>query len=328
MRRSIALLILILFAGSTWVRSPRTERQATLSVAFEPIPVSGRPDYAEHLGKFRFEAAWHLASQSRHFGSYSALLAMPDKSFLAISDDGHYLRFTLPGAASHQLKAGPLLEEVSEHKSDKDIESATRDPRTGKIWLALEGANSVYLLNPDLAAVRMKAPAAIAGWGTNAGAEAMTRLTDGRFVLLREAFDGSFETRRHDAVVFEGDPTVGARSWHFVFDGPEGFSPTDMAQLPDGRLLILMRRLVWPMPQRFAGRLAIGDPRRIKPGQPWKVKEVARIASSMPVDNFEGLAVTPSVDGRLAVWIISDDNFGVLQKTILWKLSVDPRELP
>lgn len=332
-RRTIALLLLILLVGTTWGRSRLIQRDPVLSMTFRPIPVRDRADYQAHLGAFRFEAAWRMVSPSTNFGSYSALLAMPDRRFLAISDDGMFLRFAAPNDSRAGIVAGPILAGGKRDKSDRDIESATRDPHTGNIWIALEGTNAVYMLRSDLRTVRMRRPQAIAGWGVNSGPEAMTRMADGRFVLLREAFTGMLERQHHDAAIFEGDPTYNGpmppvRSWHFVFDGPAGFSPTDMAQMPDGRLLILMRRLIWPMPQRFAGRLAIGDPRDIRPGRVWKVRQVARLASSMPVDNFEGIAVVPGRNGRLTVWLISDDNFSALQSTVLWKLSVDPRQLP
>lgn len=300
-----------------------------MKVAFVPLVARKGADPAHHLGHFRLEGAWHMKSRSWFFGSYSALLAMPDGSLLAISDGADYLRFMPPDRSGAILDSGHVLPGWPVDKSDRDVESTTRDPVTGKIWLGLEGSNSIISLAPDLRVLRKARPETIGPWDDNSGAEAMIRLADGRFVLLCEGFDGWLERRRHDAVVFEDDPTKkGAKSSRFVFDGPAGFSPTDMAQLPDGRLLILMRRLIWPAPQRFAGRIAIADPAEIRPGKVWKAKEVARIASSLPVDNFEGLAITPAGDHRLTVWIISDDNYSNLQQTVLWKLSVDPRRLP
>lgn len=328
MRRSIALLLLILLVGLTWGRSKRPPLEHGMRVEFVPLAVRAGADPGYHLHRFRLEGVWHMKSRSWFFGSYSALLAMPDGSLLAISDGGDYLRFAPPDGSPAILDSGHVLPGYPVDKSDRDSESATRDPATGRIWLGLEGSNSIISLTPGLDIVRRVRPPAMARWDDNSGAEAMTRLADGRFVVLCEGFEDWFARRHHDAVVFEGDPTKGAKSWHFVFEGLAGFSPTDMTQLPDGRLLVLMRRLVWPMPQRFAGRIAIGDPADIRPGKVWKVREVARIASSLPVDNFEGLAVTPAQDGRLTVWIISDDNFSNLQRTILWKLSVDPRQLP
>lgn len=326
MRRFLAIIPLAALAVITWARAERPPPPPPgLVVAVRPIAPRGNP--AAHLGAFRLQGVWQLASRSAGFGSYSTLLAMPDGTLLAFSDSGNFLHFSPPGSRGEVLAGGDLLSGYPTAKAGRDVESATRDSATGRVWLGLEGTNAVFRLAPDLRPLNRVRPPAIARWGVNSGPEAMVRLADGRFVLLREAFAGWFESRRHDAVVFDGDPTAGARSWHFVFEGPRGFSPTDMTQLPDGRLLILMRRLIWPMPQRFAGRLVIADPRGIRPGRTLKARTVARIASSLPVDNFEGIAAVPTPDGRLTVWIISDDNFSSFQRSLLWKLSVDPRAL-
>jgi hypothetical protein len=161
----------------------------------------------------------------------------------------------------------------------------------------------------------------------------MVRLTDGRFIVLREGFDrpdeyGILGGRRHEALLFSGDPITGARSIRFDVDGPGGFSPVDIAELPDKRVLILMRRAVWPLPIRVAGRIVIADPRTISPGGVWRTKVVARLASDMPIDNFEGMAIAPGEGGELTVWLISDDNSAATQRTLLWKLAVDPKSLP
>ena len=156
----------------------------------------------------------------------------------------------------------------------------------------------------------------------------MARLRDGRFLLLREASRGWSGNQGHEALAFDGDPLSAARARSFVLGGIPNFNPTDMAQLPDGRVLVLMRRLVWPLPARFAGRIAIGDPREIREGKIWRVTEVAKLTSTLPVDNFEGITTEARPDGRVAVWLISDDNGSAFQRTLLWRLSVDPDALP
>src|SRR5262249_24481649 len=100
----------------------------------------------------------------------------------------------------------------------------------------------------------------------------------------------------------------------FTLVGPSGFRPTDMAQLPDGRLLILMRKLLWPAPARFAGRIVVADPHELDHGNLLHGAVVAKLSSSLPVDNFEGLAIEPRADGKVTVWLISDDNGALSQR--------------
>ena len=310
----------------TWARSPKPVPIENFELDIAPIALPSLERMAAHLGPFRLERIWELRSRTHRFGSYSALLMRPGGEMLALSDSGNFLRFREPGESQKLSAIGELPLSDDDVKSNRDVESATQDEH-GTIWLGLEGQNAIFRMTPGFHVERRVQPESMQDWGENTGPEAMTRMADGRFVLLREGFS-DWSDHLHPAVIFAGDPTEHPNGQRFVFDGPTGFSPTDMAQLPDGRLLVLMRRLIWPMPQRFAGRIAIGDPRAIRPGQSWRVTEVAQLSSDLPVDNFEGLAVVPRADGRLNVWLISDDNYSPLQRTLLWKMSVNPAKLP
>jgi hypothetical protein len=55
----------------------------------------------------------------------------------------------------------------------------------------------------------------------------------------------------------------------------------------------------------------------IGPGAQLMPEEVARFAPPVQVDNFEGVAVRRDADGRTLVYIVSDDNFNALQRTLL-----------
>jgi hypothetical protein len=286
-------------------------------------------ELAHHLGPFELEAAWQMTSTDSRFGGFSALLPQPGGRLMAISDRVFYLVFTppaVPGAVDVRDARFGRVRLL--HDDDKDTESATEDPISGTIWIGHEGSNAISRHDPAMRTVAEVHPPAMHDWPRNTGAEAMVRMADGRFIVLAEGFTGWFESRRHPAVLFPRDPLKRDKPTLFQFAGVPEFSITDMAQLPDGRVLILMRRLLWPLPLRFGGRIMIADPAAIRPGGIWRGIEVARLTSSLPVDNFEGLAIEPRADGRVTVWLISDDNRAATQRTLLWKLAVDPRRLP
>ncbi|MGH6746066.1 esterase-like activity of phytase family protein [Novosphingobium sp.] len=326
MRRTIALLVLLSLLPLTWGHAPQHKKFKTFELSFEQLPVPAARRADPRLGSFKLEEVWQAHSRTHSFGSYSALLLRPGGIMLALSDSGGFLEFRAPGQSQAESRMGDLPLSKDADKAARDVESATQD-ETGMIWLGLEGRNAVYRMNPEYEIERRASPPVMADWGVNSGPEALTRLHDGRFVLLREGYVG-WSDHLHQAALFGGDPTLNPNGQGFTLDSPAGFSPTDMAQMPDGRLLILMRRLIWPMPQRFAGRIAIGDPADIRPGGTWKVTEVARLSSDLPIDNFEGIAIAPQESGKLTVWLISDDNFSPLQRTLVWKMSVDPAKLP
>lgn len=335
-RRALALLLLIaILAPGTWwrMRPPPHLGDDVAEIGFVALKIPRPQSLAADLGPFRLEKAWRLTSRNRGFGGYSALLPLGGGQLLAVSDQGKTLRFSPPGAPPRK----PVIRHVFDWKvrgrTGMDIESVTADRASATVWTGLEFRNSIvrYKLQAG-GALQMNAevaPRNMSDWGDNSGPEALVRLRDGRFLVLREGFSDMLGRSRHAALMFPSDPIEAGDGTPFSLAGIPGFKPTDMAELPDGRVLILFRRLDWPLPERFSIRLAIGDPRSIEPDKPWHVAEIARLPESLPVDNFEGLALEPTGEGdRLTVWLISDDNRAVFQATYLWKLSLDPADLP
>ncbi|MEJ2409763.1 MAG: esterase-like activity of phytase family protein [Novosphingobium sp.] len=301
-----------------------------LRVRVVPIALPPKHTLQAYLGAFRLEGGWQLKSRNDMFFGYSSMVPQPDGRILALNDAGDYLRFSPPGVLPPRLQIGGIgFREHVGGKKYRDVESVAHDPVTGRYWLGLESRNMIVRTDARLVEEAGVAPRAMAGWGLNTGPEALARLPDGRFVTIREVTRSLFDPRLHEAVLFDGDPVEHPDGHRFLFEGPDNFSVVDMALLPDGRALILMRRLLWPLPMRFAGRIVVADTRQIRPGKVWHSLPLASLASVLPVDNFEAIGVVPRPDGRVTVWLMSDDNgMRVWQRTLLWKLSVDPRRLP
>ncbi|MEZ5744725.1 MAG: esterase-like activity of phytase family protein [Sphingomonadaceae bacterium] len=328
---ALVIVIIGLTPGLWWV-VPAPPPSTDFDLRFEEVAKPSPEALAPHLGPFRLEHVWSLEGGHSRFGGFSALIAMGDGQLVAFSDSGNILRFTPPGRRGGPSMFAEVYREVKSDKRERDIEGATVDPETGTIWTSQEFANSVvrHRFGKDDRLIQQahRAPPGMKDWGTNSGPESIARLTDGSFVLLREGFGYFSDARRRPAIRFASDPTGDVRGERFTVVGPREFSPTEAEQMPDGRVLVLYRRPVWVVPTRFAGRIAIGDPRGIEAGKDWQLTEVAKLTSTLPVDNFEGMAIEPREDGRLTVWLISDDNLAVMQRTLLWELSVDPADLP
>lgn len=328
MRRLFALLLLLAVAAISWLRENLPPRNAEQRIFITALALPPASDLPPRLGAFRLEGAWRIDSPNSDFGGYSALVRLADGQLLAISDRGYTLRFSPPGAAPGPVRIGDIVGNGQMLKAGRDAEAASYDPASGRIWIAWENRNAITRLGPGLREEAKLRPRAMRGWGTNTGPEAMVRLADGRFIVLAEGFSGVFENRRHAGLLFPGDPTRAANPVRFSFSAPPSLSPTELAELPDGRVLVLLRRVVWPFPARFAGGIVIADPAQIRPGGSWQGRQVAELSPPLPLDNYEGMAVEPRPDGTLNLWLISDDNSAATQRTLLLKLVVDPAALP
>ncbi len=324
-RQTLAVLLALGLGAATWLRAPLPPPNHDLAVSLTPLSLGQQP---LKIGPFTLSHAWQLTSPNDDFGGYSALVRPVQGRLLALSDRGYYLDFAQPGAPAGAVGIGPVVGDKALLKKNRDVESAAWDPATQQLWLGLEGRNAVIRQHLGMRPTALRVIPEWAGWGSNTGPEAMVRLHDGRFVVLCECFTGWFESVVHPGFLYSGDPSAGSAGQAFSFAGAEGYRPTDMAELPDGRVLIVMRRLLWPAPARFAVKLMLADSAQIVPGQPWPAIELADLSAPLPVDNFEALAIEQRGGGLITAWLMSDDNEAVSQRTLLWQLDFRLADLP
>lgn len=325
LRRVLILLVILGLAPGTWLRSPLTRHDPELHLKIRALPV---PAGCCRLGPLHLVGAWHLTSRNEFFGGYSALLEEAPGRMLAISDGAYYLRFAAPDALPGPTEQGMIDADWARLKYNHDVESLTADPVSKHQWIAVETSNVILRLGPGISQTGFARPAAMQSWPHNLGAESMVRLTDGRFVVLGESYTGWFAREDHPALLFAGDPTGPVTPQPFTFRGPGGYRPTDMVQLPDGQVLITMRKVVWPFPIRFSIRLILADPARIKPGETWQGQDLGEIAAPSLVDNYEGLAVSIRPGKPVRIWMISDNNASAFERVLLLAWDLDPASLP
>lgn len=319
MRAWLAALVALGLAPGTLVRTvPPVDNSPWAS--FEPVTFA-----QDRIGPFELEEAWVLQSSNSDFGSYSALIAAAPGEMLALSDRGHTFRFGRPEAGKARARFGTMLHFRTHYWNLRDFEALTRDPRTGTLWATFEGRHGIARVKTD-GREAIKYLSAMRRWGDNSGAEAMVRLRDGRFLVLAERSE-EWGGETSPGLLYPTDPVSGGEPLRFRLALSDGYKPTDLAQLPDGRLLLLARNIEVGLPPQFPARLLLADPATIREGGTWAPQPLATIEKPLPSDNFEGLAVEPAADGRAVAWLISDDNRSTLQRTLLLKLSFDPAAL-
>ena len=316
LRRIAIVFLAVLAAPGTWLRTPVVDdSRPILTIA----PVAAEVD---RIGEFTVDGVWEIDSPNTHFGSYSGLLALADGRLLAASDRGRYLRFAPPGAPAHRPEFGAIGGGVEYRKNAVDVESLTADPARKTIWAGYEDSNTIVRFGPDLADGEEAAPRAMRGWSSNSGPESLARLPDGRFLVLEEGNPGG--SGSSSGLLFVRDPVDGGEPMRFRYAPPAGYRPVDAAALPDGRVLVLHRRVTIGLPYGFEAKISVADPREIAAGEDWRGREIATLDSPLPVDNVEGIAVAPQGDGSFVVWLISDDNNAALQRTLLYRLVWKP----
>lgn len=294
---------------------------ARLSVT--PVPLDPADRGRTRVGGLTYLGGWVLRSQDRRFGGISSM-SFQDGALVALSDGGILFRLTLARGtvALGDIRELPDGPGSRLSKIDRDSESSAFDPASGRTWVGFETSNAIWRYAPGFAAAEAHAqPKEMSKWPPNLGAEALARLRDGRFLIFAET-----GATRHDganpALLYAGDPTApGAVPLRFGYRAPKGFAITDATELPDGRVLVLHRRV--SLMNGIDAALTVFDPRAIAPGAVISGREIARLTSPVTVDNMEALAVTQE-GGRIVVWIASDDNYSPIQRTLLLRFALDP----
>lgn len=327
MRLAGVLLFSALVLWVVWVRSPAISANGSQAINFRPI--AANRDAIDSLAPFRLSGAWQLTGDPALVTGLSGLDATGDGRLMAVGDRGSRIVLTPPGQGEGGVVPGQWVNVLTK-APDKpvegmDAETIAIDPATGRFWTALETDNRVVRYAADGTREGDIDPVAMEHWPKNVGPEAMARLPDGRFVVFGELREKGLD-RTFPVLLFPGDPLTGAEPVLAHLAMPGGYKPVGAAPLPDGRMLVLGRDLRFPF--RFFSLIAVIDPRAIRPAALVRARPIAAIRGGSLSDNYEGIAAAPMKDGRLKVWLVSDDNQQqILQSTKLLELVVDPADL-
>lgn len=290
------------------------------------VPLQLDPAYSgpRRLGALIFLGAWELGSGNEDFGGISALAALADGRFVGVSDAGTLIGFGLTNdhrADRPFIAPLPGSEESTASYLDRDSEGIAHDRESGQFWVSYEQNHAIRRFSRSFARLTGVAhPKEMQGWPGNKGAECLIRLADGRFIVISESLE---DNGSHQGLLFSGDPVEsGTGIARFAYRPPAGYRVTDGVQLPDGRLILLNR---WVgLPNGFAAKLALVDPKKIVEGESVKGRVIATLASPLLVDNMEGIAVTRHGEDTI-IWLISDNNFNIFQRTLLMKFRLAER---
>lgn len=289
---------------------------ATITILVTPRPE--RPAFIDST-VLRFEKSWVLSSSDESFGGLSGL-TVSGQDALTVSDDGTFFRLKWDGTsrtAQAQRFGLPTPCGKRERKRDQDSESLAAS-QEGTLWIGLEWNNRICRIKGRVA--KAAAPVAMRDWPLTGGAEGLALLSDGRIAAFAERTEENGPVT--PVLLFAGDPVDQphvARTMNY--SAPDGYDVSDAVTLPDGRLLILVRR--FSLPFAFDAKLMlVDDPFWAEKANVPTGRPILHLAAPGMADNFEALAISRDTAGKIHLWIASDDNYLPLQKTWLLKLEV------
>lgn len=329
----VAVVAAVLLLAPPWTGEERvTVFPPGIVVTAHPVTLDPRDPARIRVGALTFLGGVRLTSEADGFGGFSAL-AVAGERFTLLSDSGNVLRFRLGRdwrireIVSGTLPAGPGR---GWDKSDRDSESLAVDASGHRAWIGFEHANEIWRYTDDLTRTTgHAAPAAMRRWPTNGGAEALARLPDARFVAISEeahvpprywAGSDAQRLRTREALIFPRDPVTGAAPTRFAYVVDRHYDVADATALPGGDLLVLERR--FRLPYRFSTILTRVATRDVRAGAVVRQVRLATLDAPLIHDNFEGIATTRE-GGATILWLVSDDNQSVLQRTLLLKFRLE-----
>lgn len=297
------------------------------------VPLDSENPKRDIVGRLKFMGGLSLSASDKRFGGLSGILWESECGrLLAVSDTGNWVAIEPEESADHLIGIesawmAPVLDRqgtppVSKHLADAESLARSAD---GATWVFFEQDHR-GLRFPDLNGCRPESlstapdtewrPPETKGWGGNDSLEAVTFLGKNLTLVTENVLT---EGGRLGLIGPVEGPTL-----RFAWDAPRGFAPTAMDTLDpgeeNGRALILHRRLSFP-----AGFSAVLMEATIpaQPGATVQGKEIARLQAPLATDNMEGIAVRADGDRRF-IYMISDDNFMALQRTLLLKFELLP----
>ena len=315
---SIPRVVLVAMAGVAWRAQASAE---PLAMSTYPVGLHPEVSSVRAVGALKFRGGLDLRSRDIRFGGLSALaISRSGDRLLSLTDKGNWVEISptygpsgnLFGIGEAWIGALDNLGSGSINGSRLgDVEAIA--PTDDGYAVSFEGRHRLWLYRRDrvtrlIQPRPLRSPRGLHRAPSNGGIEALATLADGRLFALTEELEA--DTNHMLGWVTQG------RNWQALRYRRTGrFVPTGATTLANGDLLVLERRFTWL--GGFASRIVRLRHEDIRANATLDGSEVATIDLPLTVENFEGIAVRSLPEGGAHIYLISDDNFHVLQRTLL-----------
>ncbi|ETW93379.1 esterase-like activity of phytase family protein [Candidatus Entotheonella palauensis] len=323
-RRVLSWVVIVGLLGGCMVHTTGSE---SLRVQAKAVALDPEQPERTRFGALTLLSSFVLQADDKRFGGLSGVdLDASGDTLFAVSDRGYGLSARLIHDKTGRLTGAdhwsiaPLKTPSGKQVRRRMIDAeAIVQERDGAWLVAFENRHRIWRYPPSPAPFAalpepVQVPGVLSQAPRNGGVESMTRLPDGRLFVLTEEFENAGGS-------LKGWLISEARTVEVSYLASDGFSPTDLAALSQGDVLVLERRF-----RRTSGvaiRLRRIPGSQLQPGARLHGRELVSLHMPLVIDNFEGLAVRESPQGEILLYLISDDNFKFFQQTLLFQFRLD-----
>jgi hypothetical protein len=314
----IALISLLLVSCSSYSTVPLAAHSRLVQLT--AIDLDPNHPERKEFGRLTLLSAYELRSKDPRFGGLSGLTIGADGRLYSVSDVGYWVSAQMILDSATKLLdvddwvIQPILSLTGAPVTHPlhDAEALARAP-DGSFLVSFEAVHRIWRYPPPPLTFHslptpVPVPAEVAKAPSNGGLEGLAILPDDRLLVLTEEFrnlDGSFK----------GWLIQGERFFELSYLPSQDFRVTDCAALSNGDVIVLERRYV-PF-GILSARLKLVRGETVQPGAKLIGEELLNLEYPLNVDNFEGVAGQEDRTNGTIIYIVSDDNYNPLQRTLL-----------
>lgn len=272
--------------------------------------------------ELRFLQSLDWSEDNAEFGGFSGLVVTDmGKAFWAASDRGTLWRAEVTRGADGRIEAiGARWQDRFLDNGGKGVSGFTADAEAlapapdGGLYVGYESYTRVTGLNPpDMRSIPLHRFDRFKGRWNNNSFEGLARLSDGTLMAVVEASDGAVGGYR----TFIGRKG-GWQAGPVLRTSPD-FGASDATLDDEGRLWLLERRLTWfgQFEVRISTCPAVAQRGAV---------DCTPVMTAPPgqLGNMEGMSVWRDAAGRQIMTLISDDNFSILDSTVVAEYEILP----
>jgi hypothetical protein len=334
MTTAAALLIALLpavAAAQAVSELPLAKPPVPIQVEARPIPFFDTRDRSHlRFGSLKYRSGLVLTSRFSGFGGLSGLrLDSKGEHFIAISDKGMwftgnivYRGDAMTGLAD--VEAAPMLGADGRPMAARgwyDTESIALDGAL--VYIGIERVNQIVRFDFGKDGTRARgqvvaAPPGVRKLPNNKGLESLVMMPRGLPLAgtLIAISERGLDSDGNLLAFLIGGPTPG----QFSIRRTKDFDISDAVLLPSGDLLVLERKF-----SLLAGvvvRIRRMPLKSVAPGVTIDGPSIFDADLGYEIDNMEGLDAHIGADGATVLTMVSDDNFSMIQRTLLLQFTL------